>query len=478
MTALNLFLPCAAGVESWLADEVHGLSGLTGDDLLCGRGGVWVRADWLLLLRLNLHSRLAQRVLVRLAHGPYASEDDLYALASGVAWEDWFGPRQRFRIDTTAQRCPLRSLNFATLRLKDAVADRFRQRLGERPSVDTHAPDVRLFAHLGEHEATLYIDTSGEPLFKRGWRQDKGDAPLKETLAAAMLAASGWWNPAQRTVQPLPLYDPCCGSGTIVIEAASIALGLAAGRQRRFAFERLRPHRPELWNAINKEASESAWTRARGENDSKNPVPPVFGSDVAHRMVDFAQRNAERAGVAHALQLRGGDALQRQPPSAVPGLILMNPPYGERIAAAGVAGVAGAARAGAPRGAAGRGREAFQRAADPRAAPAADEDARAGDAFFTRLAAHWKAHYGGWTAWLLSPDPRLPARLRLKESRRIPMWNGPIECRLLRFDLSARRPAADTAAPAAAPRADRHRDRDRENGAGETGRAPDTPPAA
>ena len=420
MTALNLFLPCAAGVESWLADEVHGLSGLTGDDLLCGRGGVWVRADWLLLLRLNLHSRLAQRVLVRLAHGPYASEDDLYALASGVAWEDWFGPRQRFRIDTTAQRCPLRSLNFATLRLKDAVADRFRQRLGERPSVDTHAPDVRLFAHLGEHEATLYIDTSGEPLFKRGWRQDKGDAPLKETLAAAMLAASGWWQPAERRVSDQPLYDPCCGSGTIVIEAAQLRLGLPAGGLRRFAFERLKPFDAVQWNTIKKEAARADQTSAGGQNDSRTPVQ-VFGSDVAHRMVDFAQRNAERAGVAHAVQLRGGDALQRLPPTGLPGVLLMNPPYGERIAAAGVAGVRAAG-----------GREAFQSSA-----PAADEF-NAGDEFFARLAAHWKSHYAGWTAWLLTPDLKLPGRLRLKESRRVPLWNGPIECRLFRFDLTAR----------------------------------------
>jgi putative N6-adenine-specific DNA methylase len=159
----------------------------------------------------------------------------------------------------------------------------------------------------------------------------------------------------------------------------------------------------------------------------------VFGSDVAHRMVDFAQRNAERAGVAHAVQLRGGDALQRLPPSAQPGVLLMNPPYGERIAAAGVAGQ-------------GRGREAFQtgtlarqRAGD---AAAGESDVNAGDEFFTRLSAHWKSHYAGWTAWLLTPDLKLPGRLRLKESRRVPMWNGPIECRLLRFDLSARAPRA------------------------------------
>ena len=160
----------------------------------------------------------------------------------------------------------------------------------------------------------------------------------------------------------------------------------------------------------------------------------VFGSDVAHRMVDFAQRNAERAGVAQALQLRGGDALQRLPPSAQPGVILMNPPYGERIAAAGVAGQRAEPAA--------RGREAFQSgtlARQRQGGGAEPADLNAGDEFFTRLAAHWKTHYAGWTAWLLTPDLKLPGRLRLKESRRVPLWNGPIECRLFRFDLSARR---------------------------------------
>ncbi len=221
MNSLQIFLPCAAGVEGFLADEVHGITGLTGHDLLTGRGGAMARASWREALRLNLHSRLAQRVLVHLAERMYRSENDLYAIASGIAWEIWFTPRQSFRIDVTAQHSPLQSLNFAALRVKDAVADRFRAKAGGvRPDVDTQRPDVRIHLHLTTDQATVYIDTSGEPLFKRGWREDKGDAPLKETLAAAMIAASGW-DPLGDT--PVPLYDPCCGSGTIAIEAAQMA---------------------------------------------------------------------------------------------------------------------------------------------------------------------------------------------------------------------------------------------------------------
>ncbi len=402
MNQLSLFLPCAAGVEDFLAQEVHALTGRSGQDLLTLRGGVRVAADWREALQLNLHSRLAQRVLIELAHAPYRSENDLYAIASGVAWEIWFTPKQTFKIETTAQHSPLTSLNFATLRIKDAIADRFRAKAnGVRPSIETQWPDARVFAHLATDQCTLYIDTSGEPLFKRGWRQDKGDAPLKETLAAAMLAASGWWNPESGEVSDAPLYDPCCGSGTIAIEAAQIALGIPAGSQRRFGFEKLLPFQPHVWDAL----------KAKSLPDTLPQAPPIFGSDVSHRMVDFSERNAERAGVAAAVQFRGGDALQRMPPAEA-GVMMLNPPYGERIEAGGVAG---------------------------RAAVGGREDAQTEDGgeFFVQLASHWKKNYAGWTAWLLTPDLKLPKRMRLKESRRVPMWNGPIECRLFRFDMVA-----------------------------------------
>ena len=163
MNQLQLFLPCAAGVEGFLADEVHGITGLTGQDLLVGRGGVLLRASWRQALQLNLHSRLAQRVLVQLAHRPYRSENDLYNMASDVAWEIWFTTRQTFKVEVTAQHSPLQSLNFAGLKVKDAVADRFRHKSGVRPDVNTQWPDVRIHLHLTTDEATLYIDTSGEP---------------------------------------------------------------------------------------------------------------------------------------------------------------------------------------------------------------------------------------------------------------------------------------------------------------------------
>ncbi len=395
MNQLQLFLPCAAGVEDYLAQEVHEITQISGPGLQTLRGGVLVQSSWRDAMRLNLHSRLAQRVLVQLHYGEYRNERDLYAAASGIAWEIWFTPKQTFKVEVTAQHSPLTSLNFAALKIKDAVADRFRAKGGVRPDVNTQWPDIRIYAHLTTDHVTLYMDTSGEPLFKRGWREDKGEAPLKETLAAAMIAASGW-------DAKTPLYDPCCGSGTIAIEAAQIACNIAPGSLRRFAFEKQLPFQAHVWDGILQQARDA----------EHEPTAEIFGSDVAHRMVDFAQRNAQRAGVAQVVQFRGGDALQRMPPAAS-GVMLLNPPYGERIEVAGVAG-------------------ASARSAGRESAHTDD-----GGDFFPQLATHWKKNYAGWTAWVLTPDLKLPSRMRLKESRRVPMWNGPIECRLFRFDMVA-----------------------------------------
>jgi putative N6-adenine-specific DNA methylase len=405
---LPLFLPCAAGVEALLADEVQRI--LPKAQVHPARGGVALAGEPLEVMTLNLESRLAQRVLVEVAHGSYRDENDLYELARSVDWSEWITPQHTLRVDTTAHRSPLRSLNFAALRVKDAVCDLLRETTGERPSVDTHQPDLQLVLHLGEQEATLYVDSSGESLFKRGWREDKGDAPLKETLAAAMLAAAGWRG---TPTEGGALHDPCCGSGTIAIEAAQIACGVAPGLKRRFVFERLLPFATEPMRAQLQRLRSLAQARIH------TSVVPIFASDVSFRMVDFARRNAQRAGVEAAIVFNGGDALERpapELPADLPGTLMINPPYGERIEVGGKAA---------------RG-SAEDRGLDNREAPSD---------FFPRLASHWKhaytQHPAGWTAYVLSPDMKLPSAMRLKESRRVPMWNGPIECRLFRFDLVA-----------------------------------------
>jgi putative N6-adenine-specific DNA methylase len=409
-----IFVPCAQGVEEMLVAE---LGAITGEPAKAARGGAWADGDLQAAMRINLECRLGQRVLLPLIDGPYRDEHDLYDLARRVDWTAWITPDQTLRVDVSAQRSPLQSLNFAALRIKDAVCDVLRDATGARPSVDTRHPTLPLLLYVGPDHASLYADTSGEALFKRGWRDArggsqgvKGEAPLKETLAAAMLAAAGWHGRADDG----PLFDPCCGAGTIAIEAAQLACGIAPGAQRSFAFERQLPFQP----------LRTAWQQMRAAARARvhAPTAPVFAGDVSFRMTDFAQRNAERAGVAHAIEFKTADALQRLPP-APGGTLLMNPPYGERIAPKGQGQGQGRGEGGA--------REAFEGGAD-------------GGDFFAALASHWKRHYGGWTAWCLSPEMKLPTLMRLKESRRVPMWNGAIECRLFRFDLvtgSHRKPA-------------------------------------
>jgi putative N6-adenine-specific DNA methylase len=396
----ELFLPCASGVEGLLAAEA---AAITGAQVEPTRGGVWLAGDPRVAMQLNLESRLAQRVLWPLAQGRYRDEHDLYALARSVDWPRWITPEQTLRVDVNAVRSPLNSLNFAALRIKDAVCDSLREATGGRPSVDTRHPDLPLLLFVGPEDATLYADTSGEALFKRGWREDTGEAPLKETLAAAMLAAAGW----QGRPEDGPLFDPCCGAGTIVIEAAQMACGIAPGGRRRFAFERMQPFRPYA----------AAWAELKAAAIAREHASavPIFGGDVSFRMTDFAARNAERAGVLQAIEFKTADALQRPPPLAA-GTLLLNPPYGERLGPKGQgAGKAADASSGAAR-------QGFEGGGTP-------------VEFFAALAAHWKRDYAGWTAWLLSPEMKLPTLMRLKESRRLPLYNGPIECRLFRFDM-------------------------------------------
>ncbi|MEY4753149.1 MAG: hypothetical protein RJA44_824, partial [Pseudomonadota bacterium] len=281
MNPTPLFLPCAQGVEPLLADEVRTIlnqarAHRAAISVEPGRGGVHLIGSTATAMRLHLESRLAQRVLWQVAEDDYRDERDLYELAARVRWQDWIGNRQTLRVDTTAVRSPLQSLHFASLRIKDAVCDVMRDSTGARPDVDPRHPELSLVLHLHEQHATLYVDLSGEAMFKRGWREAKGEAPLKETLAAAMLAAAGW----QGREEDGALLDPCCGAGTIAIEAAQIACGVAPGLQRHYAFERLAPFRAEA----------AAWQQMRSEARERIHAPrvAVHAGDVSFRMTDFA----------------------------------------------------------------------------------------------------------------------------------------------------------------------------------------------
>ncbi len=362
-------------------------------------GGVRFEGTWLDTYRVNLHSRLASRVLKQVAEGRYRSEDDVYRLAKAQDWSRWFDVDQTLRVDVTTgsgrQKSALKSLEFVTLRVKDGICDRFRDATGRRPSIDTRAPDARVYAYLDAHGVTLYLDTSGEPLFKRGWRSEAGEAPLRENLAAGILRLAGW-------APGVALLDPMCGSGTLVVEAAQAALGIAPGSTRAFGFERLKNFDAAAWEALRRAPATGPVVAAAVVGAS------LRASDVSGDAVALTRANLVRAGIpadlAEAIAPKQIDARQVKP-HAETGLVVTNPPYGERI------GIRG-----------GRGDER------------ADE---AIDAFFVEFGNTLKQRFAGWTAHVLTSDMNLQRRLRLSPDRRVPLFNGAIECRLFRFPLVA-----------------------------------------
>jgi len=372
----RFFASCPRGLEHLLAED---LAAIGAGELEEIAGGVHFSGEWPVCYRANLESRIATRILWRVARAPYASEDDVYRLALGTAWPRWFLTRQTIRVDVTAQKSPLKSIDFVTLRIKDAVCDRFRRESGSRPSVDTRQPDVRIQAFLSANECSLYVDTSGAPLYQRGFRQKTVDAPLKENLAAGILRLSGW--------QPgVPLLDPMCGSGTFLLEAAQMALGRAPGARREFAFQRLRHFQPEIWQDL--------LERARAGERAATEMA-VFGSDISPLAVRASLANLDRAGLLPAVRLASGDLLEIEAPAAS-GIMVSNPPYGERVS---------------------------------------DDDELA--RFYPLLGSALKRRFAGWTCCLISADSRLPRMVRLTPSRRTPLFNGALECRLYEFRMVA-----------------------------------------
>jgi putative N6-adenine-specific DNA methylase len=326
-----------------------------------------------------LHSRIATRILWRVAHGKYAKEDDIYRLALDAPWPKWFAAEQTIRVDVTAVKSPLKSLEFITLRIKDAVCDRFRADVGSRPSVDTREPDVRVHGFITVDECTLYVDTSGAPLYQRGLRQKTVEAPLKENVAAGILRLSGW--------QPgTPLIDPMCGSGTFLVEAAQMALGIAPGAGREFGFQQLKNFRPEKWKAL--------LAAAKAAEKSAGPAQ-IYGSDISPVAVRAALANLDRAGLLPAVSLSTGNILEIDAPAPA-GVMVANPPYGERLSEM-------------------------------------DELA----AFYPPLGSALKRKFAGWNCYLLSADLRLPKLMRLTPSKKTPLFNGAIECRLFEFKMVA-----------------------------------------
>ena len=370
------FAICPRGLENLLLDELQAVGGT---ELRATAGGVFFSGEWEVCYRANLESRIATRILWHIVKGPYAKEEDIYRLAVRQLWPNHFAVSSTMRVVTTAIKCPLKSLDFVTLRVKDAVCDRFREDLGERPNIETRNPDVSVHVFLTENECTLYLDTSGQPLWQRGFRKASVEAPLKENLAAGILKLSGW--------QPgTPLIDPMCGSGTFLLEAVQMALDRAPGLDRTFAFERLRSFKALAWADIRAAAEARVRPAERME---------IRGYDIDERAVRATRRNLQEAGFGAIFSVDRSDVLETQPLTDH-GILIANPPYGERIG---------------------------------------EQDELA--AFYPQLGTALKRHWAGWNCFFFTADLRLPKLVGLKPSRKTPLFNGPLECRLFEIRMVA-----------------------------------------
>ncbi len=386
MIADNFFATCPRGLESLLAQE---LTELGGQQVTAQHGGVAFQGDLLLAYRINLYSRIASRVLWQVARGTYRNEEDIYKGVVKLPWSKWVRPELTMLVKVTAIKSPLKSLNFITLKIKDAVCDRLREDTGSRPSIDTVSPDFRVHVFLEENRYIAYLDTSGDSLYKRGFRQETVIAPLRENLAAGIIKLSGW--------QPgTPFLDPMCGSGTFLIEAAMMALNIAPGLKRGFAFEKFGNFNAAGWQALRKEAQAQV---------KEATTLPIWGSDKDIRAVRIAQKNLAAAGLDAAVTVQPADVLEITPP-AESGVVIANPPYGVRIG----------------------------------------EETVLQD-FYPQLATAMKQKFAGWKVCLFSGDPSLPKLIRLKPSRKTPLFNGALECRLFEYQMVAGsnrdKPAAD-----------------------------------
>ncbi len=370
----QFFATCPRGLEALLVDE---LSRQQAHKIIATDGGVSFEGNLETMYRVNLHSRIATRVLSRVGQGSYLTEEDIYKATFKLNWPSWFKVSQTIRVKVTGVKCPLKSLDFVTLRIKDAVCDRFREEGALRPSVSVRNPDVRIHAYLTQNQYQLYLDTSGAPLYQRGFRDVSVIAPLRENLAAGIIMLSGW-KPG------IPFLDPMCGSGTFLIEAAMMAVNQPPGLKRTFGFQNLKSFDEALWKKIETEAIAKM-----------KPIEflEIYGSDMDLRAVRVARHNLKVAGLEEVAKVIQSDFIKLEPPASE-GVVVTNPPYGQRIGE--------------------------------------DEDLKE---VYPLWAKHMKESFGGWDTYFLTADLEMPKDMRLKPSKKTPLFNGALECRLFEIKM-------------------------------------------
>jgi putative N6-adenine-specific DNA methylase len=374
---LPLFATASRGTEPLLAAELETLGA---KKVRQGRGGVNFMANLDEAMRLIVHSRLAMRMLYPLGEFDAPGAEGLYEAASAVAWEEWLTTASTFAVEATLTNSEHTHSGFVALKIKDGIVDRMRKIKGERPDVDTQSPDVQVVAHLNKTKLSLSLDLCGDALFKRGYRIKTTPAPLKETLAAAVLMASGYTGEE-------PLADPMCGSGTIVIEAGYIATNRPPGLKRHFGVER--------WPSLGEKATALLLDVKAEAQSHVRPAPyPIVARDRDEEALDAATRNVAAAGLAAVVRVESADAVHDAPPADLPrGLICTNPPYGDRLSAGGQKGM---------------------------------------KTFYFQLGEGMN-QWAGWRMAFLSGNAAFESAFHHRPIKRTPLFNGPIECTLIEY---------------------------------------------
>ncbi|MEZ4888849.1 MAG: THUMP domain-containing protein [Chitinophagales bacterium] len=362
------------GLEETLAQEIRDIGGKV---IAVQTRAVLFETDLKGMYRANLELRTALRILKPIHTFRAYKNNQLYSRTQLVNWSDYMDVDDTIAIDSVVSSQYFKHSKYVALKVKDAIVDQFREKTGSRPSVDTDEPTLRMHVYIKEQEVTLLLDASGDSLHRRGYRLEQNEAPLNEVLAAGLVLLSGWRGET-------PFFDPMCGSGTIPIEALMIARRIAPQLQRDyFGFLTWKDFDQDLWEGVLKEAEDRI-------------IPcdqPIFGADISEKTLDIAVNNIERAGLEDEIELLVGDFFEQSAPFEEGGCIIMNPPYGERLQ---------------------------------------PEDI---EAFYKEIGNQFKHSYTGWEAWVLSGNIPALKRLGLRASRRIPLFNGPLECRLYQFQM-------------------------------------------
>ena len=373
MESFEIVATTLFGLEEVLAQEIKYL-GATDIEII--NRAVKFKGNTNLLYRSNLNLRTALKILKPIEKIQARNEDQLYQKVKKISWDKYFSFKQSFAIDAVTFGDTFRHSKYVALKCKDAIADKFRDSFGIRPSVDTISPDIRINIHVAETHITISLDSSGYPLSKRGYRIEGARAPINEVLAAGMIILSGW-------DRKCDFLDPMCGSGTIAIEAAMIAADMPPGRLRNFAFESWPGFDENLWNAIKDNA------------DSKNIEPGVkiLARDNDQKPLDSARRNIRRAGLSRFISLKREDFFDSSA-NKDKGIIITNPPYGERL----------------------------------------ESDSGILD-LYNKIGTHLKHKYEGWDAWLISSNMQALKQVGLRPSQKMKLFNGALECRFNKYEL-------------------------------------------